>query len=458
MDVSIIQDSLHGTIEVPFLCKQVIDTPQFDRLRSLKQLGCVHFVFPGGKHTRWEHSLGVMHLAGKLVRKLQADPSRNISEVDVLCVMLAGLCHDLGHGPFSHTWEAFVKEARKGHNWCHEETSIKMFEYLLTDNKLKNSFEDNGLLEKDITFIKEMIRSISLDEAEDWPYVGRGPEKYFLYEIVANKTTGMDVDKMDYFKRDDAALGTGTKFNFERYILTTSTKQDARGRTKLCIRDKELSNVQNLFCDRVSLHKAGYQHKTCLIINRMLLDALLLADDHLYEGTMKLSEACDDVEKFIELSDERIFREIQFSRNDNPQMQEAKQILMRIIKRELYKSVGKIEFCGEIGATAEFKINAEEVDGMHMNELILINKSVNMGGDKKINPVKNVQFIDKAGDNVKFNDNQLKQGLPPQVNYEELIIVSKRKKCNESDEKYFEKLSSKFSNKVGYSVHPKSQK
>ena len=452
---TIIQDSLHGTIEVPALCKQVIDTPQFDRLRSLKQLGCVHFVFPGGKHTRWEHSLGVMHLAGKLVRKLQADPSRNISEVEVLCVMLAGLCHDLGHGPFSHTWEAFVKEARNGYKWCHEETSIKMFEYLLTDNQLKRAFEENKLFEKDITFIKEMIRSISLDEAEVWPYVGRGPEKYFLYEIVANKTTGMDVDKMDYFKRDDAALGTGTKFNFERYILTTSTKQDAHGRTRLSIRDKELSNVQNLFCDRVSLHKDGYQHKTCLIVNRMLLDALLLADDHLYEG-MKLSEACDDVEKFIELSDERIFRDIQFSKK--PQMQEAKQIIMRIIRRELYKPVGRVEFCGKIGAPAEFTIDAKEEDVMKKNELILIKKSVNMGGDKKINPVKNVQFIDKAGDLVEFNDNQLKQGLPPQVNYEELMIVSKRKKCDESDERYFEKLSSKFSSKLGYSVHPKRQK
>ena len=65
-----IADNIHGMIEVPSVCQAVIDTPQFDRLRGLRQLGLAHFVYPSAKHSRWEHSLGVMHLAGQFVDHL----------------------------------------------------------------------------------------------------------------------------------------------------------------------------------------------------------------------------------------------------------------------------------------------------------------------------------------------------------------------------------------------------
>ena len=78
----------------------IYQTKQNSRLRGLKQLGNTHYVYPAAKHTRWEHSLGVMHLAGEMMDHLMKRRPGCADETDKICVMMAGLCHDLGHGPF----------------------------------------------------------------------------------------------------------------------------------------------------------------------------------------------------------------------------------------------------------------------------------------------------------------------------------------------------------------------
>ncbi|XP_051742784.1 deoxynucleoside triphosphate triphosphohydrolase SAMHD1-like [Ctenopharyngodon idella] len=105
-DVKVVNDSVHGHIELHPLLVKIIDTPQFQRLRDIKQLGAGYWVFPGASHNRFEHSIGVAHLAGCLVKSLQEkQPKLHIDNRDVLCVQIAGLCHDLGHGPFSHLFD-----------------------------------------------------------------------------------------------------------------------------------------------------------------------------------------------------------------------------------------------------------------------------------------------------------------------------------------------------------------
>ena len=95
-----ITDPIHGEIEVPVVCQAFLHSLEFDRLRSVRQLGCSHYVFPGAKHSRMEHSLGVMHLAGEMMDHLMKKRPGCADETDKICVMMAGLCHDLGHGPF----------------------------------------------------------------------------------------------------------------------------------------------------------------------------------------------------------------------------------------------------------------------------------------------------------------------------------------------------------------------
>ena len=107
-----IQDRVHGQITLDHLLLLVMDTPDFQRLDNIKQLGGCSYIYPSATHTRKEHSIGVCHLAGLMVKHLRnAQPTLGIDNDDELCVKLAGLVHDIGHGPFSHMFEEFVHAA-----------------------------------------------------------------------------------------------------------------------------------------------------------------------------------------------------------------------------------------------------------------------------------------------------------------------------------------------------------
>ncbi|KAK3739578.1 hypothetical protein RRG08_006555 [Elysia crispata] len=92
-----INDCVHGHIQLSRELMRIVDTPQIQRLRDLKQLGLASYVYPGATHTRFAHSIGVCHLAGTFMRQLQKchEKEKLISDRDIFCVQVAGLCHDL---------------------------------------------------------------------------------------------------------------------------------------------------------------------------------------------------------------------------------------------------------------------------------------------------------------------------------------------------------------------------
>uniref|UniRef100_A0A9J8ANF4 HD domain-containing protein n=1 Tax=Cyprinus carpio carpio TaxID=630221 RepID=A0A9J8ANF4_CYPCA len=112
--MKIFNDPIHGQMELHPLLVKIIDTPQFQRLRHIKQLGTKYLVYPGATHTRFEHSLGVAYLARCLLKTLRENqPELNITKQDFLCVQIAALCHDMGHGPFSHLFDGmFIPEVQ----------------------------------------------------------------------------------------------------------------------------------------------------------------------------------------------------------------------------------------------------------------------------------------------------------------------------------------------------------
>ena len=239
---------IHGHVRLSGLSVAIIDTPQFQRLRDISQLGGVYYVFPGASSKRFEHSIGVAHLARVFVNKLrQQQPELDISDADALSVEVAGLCHDIGsstifsygrmlrtltcliadsssiarysgHGPFSHCFDGRVLP-RLGapRSFHHEHASIGIFDILVEENNLMPTFREYGLDESDVQFIKELILGDPSEGPVGFEWKGRG-DKTFLYDIVANKRNGIDVDRFDYFNRDCHVLGVTKSFDDTRLM------------------------------------------------------------------------------------------------------------------------------------------------------------------------------------------------------------------------------------------------
>ncbi|NXA99682.1 SAMH1 triphosphohydrolase, partial [Cnemophilus loriae] len=428
--MKVFNDPIHGHIEMHPLLVQIIDTPQFQRLRYIKQLGGTYFVFPGASHNRFEHSLGVGHLAGCLVRTLkERQPELDITQRDILCVEIAGLCHDLGHGPFSHMFDGrFIPLTRPDLKWKHETASVQMFEHLITSNKLEEVMKSYGLvLEEDMLFIKEQIGG-PIDEtacAKSWPYRGRPKEKSFLYEIVANKKNGIDVDKWDYFARDCHHLGIPNNFDYKRLLIFTRVCE-VKNQKHICTRDKEVGNLYEMFHTRNCLHRRAYQHKTGNIIEIMQITEAFQKADEFFEirgsggKVYRISTAMEDMEAYTKLTD-CVYLEILHS--SHPELEEAREILRKIERRELYKFLGetrpesKKEIVKSNGLAESIANSKPEKDppDVELKAENFIVDVINMDyGMKEQNPIDMVHFYCKADPSkaVNISKEQVSKFLP----------------------------------------------
>ncbi|XP_075703066.1 deoxynucleoside triphosphate triphosphohydrolase SAMHD1-like [Rhinoderma darwinii] len=458
-DMKVFNDPIHGHIELHPLLVCIIDTPQFQRLRYIKQLGGCYYVFPGASHNRFEHSIGVGHLAGCLVRTLhERQPELRINERDILCVQIAGLCHDLGHGPFSHMFDGrFMPLACPQKEFKHEEASVKMFDHLIKSNKLEDVMKSYGLvLPEDLKFIKEQIAGPLPPEDEEcfdssqntsWPYEGRQEDKRFLYEIVANKHNGIDVDKWDYFARDCHHLGIQNNFDYKRF-LKFARVCEIGNKKHICTREKEVGNLYDMFHTRNCLHRRAYQHKVGNIIETMITDAFLKADPHIkIEGSggnyYTISSSVDDMVAYTKLTD-HIFQQILYS--SDPKLSKARDILCKVERRELYKYVGQTQ------PNADTRIKPDEYDKLpadlanstpqtckpeiRINPEDFIVDVIHMDyGMKEQNPINNVRFYCKTDltKAIKITKDQVSQLLPEK--FAEQII---RVYCKKTDEKSLE--------------------
>ncbi|XP_031263160.1 deoxynucleoside triphosphate triphosphohydrolase SAMHD1 homolog isoform X2 [Pistacia vera] len=328
-----VHDNVHGNIYLDKLSLKFIDTEQFQRLRDLKQLGLAYLVYPGAVHSRFEHSLGVYWLAGAAIRTIKAfqGSELDIDRADIQTVKLAGLLHDIGHGPFSHMFEReFLPRVLNGSNWSHEDMSTKMIDYIVDEHNIEIDSES-------LNRVKEMIIASHASDRST-------KEKQFLYDIVANGRNGIDVDKFDYIVRDSRACGLGCNFQFERLMETMRVMGD-----EICYRAKDYLTVHKLFATRADLHRTVYTHAKVKAVELMLVDALSEANQYL-----DISSSIQQPSEFWKLDDSIVKTILTDPRQE---LKKARDLILRIRRREIYQKAGGVSLKEEDVAVSNVRID-----------------------------------------------------------------------------------------------------
>ena len=244
---------LYGFIDITPRMGYIMDTSEFKRLHNLRQLGATYLVYPSANHTRFEHSLGVSHLAKKLLLSLkEKNPFLDVIDDNLIeLVQIAGLIHDIGHGPFSHLYDDYIITEN---DMEHEERGIEIFKKMVKDNTMP-------FIQEEVNFIIELINP-SENSKNNW-----------LYQIIANKFCSIDVDKIDYIQRDSYHLGFGLSEKYQRLITMCDIKE-FDGQMVLAWPDKLQDEIISLFETRYRLHKKVYCHRTVKSNEYIITDLL----------------------------------------------------------------------------------------------------------------------------------------------------------------------------------------
>lgn len=261
---------IHGSIELSPLTIKILNTPEMQRLRDLKQLGATYLVFPSGTHSRLEHSLGVCYLAMKMGRKLKrVHPELNISNRLIELFGIAGLIHDIGHGPFSHLYDHYIRNESEPE---HEERGLLIFKNLCEREKLELSQEE-------IDEICKMVNPEG-DDIYNWKY-----------QIVANKSCDIDVDKIDYIQRDSYHLGISHTGELNRLVKLIRINKTDKGDEITW--DKKLEfDIYSLFSNRYRLHKQVYKHHTICSFEYIIIKIMKKLKEKI---GIKLANATDSI-------------------------------------------------------------------------------------------------------------------------------------------------------------------
>ena len=238
-----ITDPIHKIIKYTLVEREIIDTSIFQRLRRIRQLAGAHLVYPGALHSRFEHSIGSMFLAGLAGQTLLE--KGYLADSDVIQLLrLSALLHDIGHGPFSHLFEEILKETT---SYSHE----KLGERIILETAIADILTGNG-------YDPKMISSLSFGKHKT----------IFLNEIISG---GLSVDLMDYLPRDSYFSGTEYgKIDYHRIINSLEVTSSS----KLGINKSALYSYESMLISRYQMFKSVYFHKTVRSGEVMLLNAM----------------------------------------------------------------------------------------------------------------------------------------------------------------------------------------
>ena len=244
--LKIINDPIYGFIHIPStLVFDIIEHPYFQRLRRINQMGLSYLVFPGAKHTRFEHVLGCVFLMQKTVEMLRFKGVQ-ISEKEAEGLYIAILLHDIGHGPFSHAMEHSIVEGIS-----HEEISLRFMQEL---NKVFNGKLDTAIAIFQGTYSRK-----------------------FMHQLISGQ---LDMDRADYLKRDSFYTGVAEgNINSERLISMLNVRND-----ELVVEEKGLYSVEKFLIARRLMYWQVYLHKTSVVAEQILIRLLNRAKELVQQG------------------------------------------------------------------------------------------------------------------------------------------------------------------------------
>jgi len=266
-----IRDPIHGLIvfdensETDMLAWSLIQTPDFQRLRRIKQLGLTEFVFPGATHSRFAHSIGVFHNARKLMKIIEKEMGSGFSEDRARVAIIAALLHDIGHGPFSHAFEgarSAIASERGGAIQKHEKFSARIIE---------EGGDVRSILDRtDRDLARQIAQLLEADDPVD-----------FYHAVVSSS---FDADRLDYLIRDRYMTGTQAGSIDDCWLLDNLTTHfikdyqdgddDSVSIPTFVFKAKARHAAEDFLLARFRLYHQVYMHKTTRGFEQ-LLQALL---------------------------------------------------------------------------------------------------------------------------------------------------------------------------------------
>lgn len=360
-----IRDPIHGFIQINDIETQLIQTYSFQRLRFIHQLGTTSWIYPTGVHTRFDHSLGVLHLAARFVNRLKL-LNLEISDEDEKVFRIAALLHDIGHAPFSHLSED-MKLFREG--WNHE----KMGEKIIIESE-----------------IGKIIRSKLGDESVDriiFIITGRKKPVLSLDNLFHILLTGQaGIDRMDYLLRDSYFLGVMYgKFDLERILETFMYDEEH----DIFWEDGGKHALEQFLLARYFMFTEVYFHKTRRILDYHL--SILVKE---YLKSEKKEEFLPlDVEEYLKINDlsvlhwmmntnnsyknvflnRKFFKKINIESDDHPD--EAEIIKWQWLETELSRQFSATDYYLDKADKAPYKFeNPEDVKIAFGNKILPLSK------------------------------------------------------------------------------------
>ena len=316
-----IRDPIHGFIQLESEECKIIDSPVFQRLRRIRQLSFAYLVYPGALHTRFDHTLGVFHVASKMAKTC------NLSDDEQRLVRLAALLHDLGHGPFSHVSEGaldlFADRAKLG-DAVSVQKADKIHEMLTCD-----------ILDKD----QSLARILGTDTLSDIKkLLLRGYGDPILKSIVSGP---LDADKQDYLLRDTYFCGVKYGvFDIERLHRMFHVVQDQLDEKQLMIKQDGVHTLEQFILAKYYLTAQVYRHRVRRITDEMVVRAIVLGIEKDSIDSLKQLYAYDGSQSFFEnymqWDDARFLLEFGSNRYEGSC---CKEIISRLSSRHLLKQV-----------------------------------------------------------------------------------------------------------------------